>query len=196
MKKIITILVFLLFSISFYGQMISNRSFMEIGAGAAIPSDNTTTFPQFHFEIGYYFNNNFGLGFEGRYGEVNNDTNDGLGYAGINFHLPFFYNTGHFFETESIIGCGYGWNSWDTGDGGYYYGEYYYDGIYDTYYESNRDNNSFIVPKVGLNLMIKVSRTVQVGLEPSYSWYISTNLDRSNSVGTFNILGKLRINIE
>jgi len=74
-------------------------------------------------------------------------------------------------------GIGYGWLDYNL------YG-YDYDIIYKTI--------DYVVPNVGMTGYINIGKTLSLGFEPAYFWYISTNKDESENVGVWNIMGKLK----
>ena len=112
--------------------------------------------------------------------ECNDEYSDDLGIFGINTHYrlsPYFVPESNF-DFELFAGLNYGWLT-------------YYD-----YYLYDNETISYVVPKVGANIFLNLDmgHTMQLGLEPSFSWYISTDQEKSKSVGVFNILAKFRIN--
>lgn len=186
MKKFIFTILFLMSFIMTFAQkqkyINTPVTFTEIGFGANIPTDGSDTFGGVSVELGRYINPIFGVGINFTYGE--NTYDDGLGLVGINTHykLSPYFNPEAAFDFELFAGLNYGWLS-------------YYDS-YDDWYYYDRHTISYIVPKVGANIFVNLdtNNMFQIGLEPSFSWYISTDQDKSKSVGVFNILGKVRIN--
>lgn len=183
MKKFILMIICVMSCISMTAQqkyINSNNIFAEGTFGINIPTDGTSTFCGFGFEFGKYINPVFGIGMNLAVSECNDEYSDDLGIFGINTHYrltPYFVPESNF-DFELFAGLNYGWLT-------------YYD-----YYLYDNETISYVVPKVGANIFLNLDmgHTMQLGLEPSFSWYISTNKEESNSVGVFNILAKFRIN--
>lgn len=183
MKKFILMIICVMSCISMTAQqkyINSNNIFAEGTFGINIPTDGTSTFCGFGFEFGKYINPVFGIGMNLAVSECNDEYSDDLGIFGINTHYrlsPYFVPESNF-DFELFAGLNYGWLT-------------YYD-----YYLYDNETISYVVPKVGANIFLNLDmgHTMQLGLEPSFSWYISTDQEKSKSVGVFNILAKFRIN--
>lgn len=176
-------------------------TYLEMSLGANIPTDGSDAYFGMSTEFGQYVNPILGVGLEFKYGWTTTSNRDGLGYIGVNtrYRLMPVWKENKIFDVELTAGLGYGWYKYDLGYYDYYdveYYDYYWDEYgYDRYYYNEYEIYNYIVPKVGLNLYFKTSENFQLGIEPSFSWYISTNKDRSDNVGVFNIMAKFKWNI-
>lgn len=154
------------------------ENYFEFGLGAFIPTDESNSIFMFDFELGKYVNKYFGVGLDVKYGQES-EYKDRLGYIGPKFRFRVNYSPRNDFDLDVHAGFGYGWLDYNL---------YGYD--YDIQYKTI----NYVVPNIGLTGYVNIGRSVSLGIEPSYFWYISTNKDESTNVGVWNIMGKLKFN--
>lgn len=158
-----------------YQQYVHNNYF-EFGFGTFIPNDESNSLFMFDFELGKYLNKYIGIGLNLKYGQES-EYKDRLGYIGPKVRFRVNYSPRNDFDLDVHAGFGYGWLDYNL------YG-YDYNIIYKTI--------NYVVPNIGLTGYINLGRSVSLGIEPSYFWYISTNKNESENVGVWNIMGKLK----
>ena len=192
MKKLICVIGFLAVTMGSFAQNDSidhwryyvpdDEFFVEVGLGALIPTDESNSFFGLNIEFGKYVNNEFGVGFDFHYGKES-EYKDELYYIGPKFRYRVNYDPRNYLDMDLFAGLGYGCYRYCYD----YYDDYYF-GNYRAY-----ENMDYVVPKVGATFYLNFSRNVSIGLEPSFMWYISTDLNRSHSVGVWNLQGKLKV---
>ena len=192
MKKIICIISFMCFILTGFAQTQEDYSqyevkyvpekttYFEFGIGGLIPTDDSNSFTCLDLEAGIYFNDYIGLGLDFKYSSES-EYEDELNYLGPKFRYRVNYSPRNSFDLDLYAGLGYGW---------YNFKDYYDDGYF-TYKDVETMN--YIVPNIGLTAYINLSRNVSLGFEPGFMWYVSTNLEKSHSVGVWNVQGKLKI---
>ena len=153
-----------------------DESYLEIGLGSFIPNDDSNSLLMFDIELGKYLNKYVGIGLNVKYGEES-EFNDRLGYIGPKLRFRINYSPRNDLDLDIHTGLGYGWLDYNL------YGYDYYS-LYKTI--------NYVVPNLGLTGYINLGKTISLGIEPSYFWYISTNKDESENVGVWNIMGKLK----
>ena len=152
-----------------------NETYFEFGLGAFIPNDESNSLFMFDFELGKYLNKYIGIGLNVKDGQES-EYKDRLGYVGPKVRFRVNYSPRNDFDLDIHAGFGYGWLEYNLG--------YDYDKTYKII--------NYVVPNVGLTGYINLGRTVSLGIEPSYFWYVSTNKDESTNVGVLNIMGKIK----
>ena len=199
MKKILIILAFLFsFSLNGFSQDSTNvtkiydypNAYFEFSLGGLIPTDNSNSYFGVQFEIGKFINPIFGIGLEFQTGSESK-YRDHLSYLGVNtrYKLNPLYDPNKMIRFEASAGFGYGWYSYVTG---YNYDYYDYYGYYLDY--DYRTKFSYVVPKVGINMYVDITRNCFIGISPEFAWYISTNKNDSENVGVINVFGKIKYN--
>ena len=198
MKKYILTIICLLTSYFCYAQTDSidyrqyevkynyDEFYVETGLGALIPGDDSNTFFGFNIEFGKYINEYFGVGFNFHYGHES-EYKDELYFIGPKFRYRVHYSPRNILDMDVFAGLGYGCYRYCLG----YYSDYDY---YDDYYYDYREyeNMNYIVPNIGVTFYLNFSRNFAIGFEPGFMWYISTDLNKSHSVGVWNLQGKLK----
>lgn len=191
MKRIICLLSFLCFILTGFAQnedysqyevkyQPDNRYFVEFGVGAFIPTDDSNTFTGIDLEVGSYLNDYLTVGLNFKYSSES-EWDDELNFLGPKVRYRVKYSPRNILDFDIFTGLGYGW---------YRFHDYYDDGYYS--YKMVETMN-YIVPTVGVAAYINVSKNVAIGFEPGFMWYISTDLEKSRSVGVWNIEGKCKL---
>ena len=158
------------------------RTYFEMGVGGLIPSDDSNSFTCLDLELGSYINDYIGLGLNFKYSSES-EYNDELNYIGPKFRYRVNYSPRNTFDMDIYAGLGYGW---------YRFKDYYYDYDYYDYSYKITETMNYIVPNIGLICYLNVSRNLALGFEPGFMWYISTDLEKSHSVGVWNLQGKIK----
>lgn len=178
MKRLFIYLM-LFVSLGCYSQNYSYNGYMEFGFGGMIPTDKSNSYVGVQCELGKYVSPTLGIGLEFKTG-FESEYDDRLSYIGINTRNNVFSNYYDNYNFDIIAGVGYGWYSYISDD------DYYY------HYYNHRNINSFVVPKVGLNCYFAIIQNCYIGICPEFAWYISTNKEKSQNTGVFNIFAKLK----
>jgi len=192
MKKIICIISFMCFIFTGFAQDNEDysqyevrynpvsRIYLEVGVGGLIPTDDSNSFTQLDLEAGAYLNDYVGIGLNFKYSSES-EWDDELNYIGPKFRYRVNHLDNNIFDFDLFAGVGYGW---------YRYKDYYDDGYYSY---RNIETMNYVVPNIGVGAYLNFSRNMAIGFEPGFMWYLSTNLDKSKSVGVWNIQGKFKI---
>lgn len=191
MKRIICLLSFLCFLLAGFAQnedysqyevkyQPDNRYFIEFGVGALIPTDDSNTFTGIDLEVGSYLNDYLTVGLNFKYSSES-EWDDELNFLGPKVRYRVKYTPRNILDFDVFAGLGYGW---------YRFHDYYDDGYYSF---KTVETMNYVVPTVGVAAYINVSRNVAIGFEPGFMWYLSTDLEKSRSVGVWNIEGKCKL---
>ena len=178
-----TILGNLLDSIILYGSYARNQATEESDIDIAIILNgnlNLTDYLKNVSELGSYINDYIGLGLNFKYSSES-EYNDELNYIGPKFRYRVNYSPRNTFDMDIYAGLGYGW---------YRFKDYYYD--YYNYSYKITETMNYIVPNIGVICYLNVSKNLALGFEPGFMWYISTDLEKSHSVGVWNLQGKIK----
>ena len=152
-----------------------DEAYFEFGIGGLIPTDDSNSFFEVDVEFGKYINQYWGVGMNLKISSES-EYNDKLNYIGPKFRFRVNYDPRNTLDLDIHAGFGYGWYRYNEG----------------TYYDTWYYTMNYVVPNIGLSGYVNLNRNISLGFEPSFMWYISTNKDKSENVGVWSLMGKIR----